>query len=87
MVIGVTDGILRAHGNNVRNVGMGPDSRDADGKLFLRDMAELARSRGEGWIEWKWAHPFTNEVLTKTGYVARAGELLVVCGIYRNFRA
>jgi methyl-accepting chemotaxis protein len=87
MVIGVTDGILRAHGNNVRNVGMGPDSRDADGKLFLRDMAELARSRGEGWIEWKWAHPFTNEVLTKTGYVARAGDLLVVCGIYKDFRA
>ena len=87
MVIGVGDGVLRAHGNNVRNVGMGPDSRDADGKLFLRDMAELARSRGEGWIEWKWAHPFTNEVLTKTGYVARAGDLLVVCGIYRNFRA
>ncbi|HEY0823625.1 MAG TPA: methyl-accepting chemotaxis protein, partial [Ramlibacter sp.] len=86
MVIGVDDGILYAHGNNVRNVGMGPDSRDADGKLFIRDMAELARSRGEGWIEWKWAHPFTNEVLTKTGYVARAGDLLVVCGIYKDFR-
>ena len=50
-------------------------------------MAELARSRDEGWIGWKWAHPFTNEVLTKTGYVARAGELLVVCGIYKGFRA
>jgi cytochrome c len=49
-------------------------------------MAELARSRDEGWIGWKWAHPFTNEVLTKTGYVARAGELLVVCGIYKDFK-
>jgi hypothetical protein len=85
MVIGVGDAVLRAHGNNPRNVGMGPDSRDADGKLFIADMARLAREQGEGWIEWKWAHPFTNEVLTKRGYVARAGDLLVVCGIYKDF--
>jgi len=87
MVIGVEDGVLHAHGNNLRNVGMGPDSRDADGRHFLAEMAQLARSRGEGWIEWKWAHPFTDEILTKRGYVARAGDLLVVCGIYKEMQA
>ena len=86
MVVGVDDGVLYAHGNNIRNVGMGPDSRDADGKPFLAQMAQLARTQGEGWVEWKWAHPFTNEVLTKRGYVARAGHLLVVCGIYKDFQ-
>ena len=86
MVVGVDDGVLYAHGNNIRNVGMGADSRDADGKPFLAQMAQLARTQGEGWVEWKWAHPFTNEVLTKRGYVARAGHLLVVCGIYKDLQ-
>ena len=86
MVIRIADAVLLAHGNNVRNVGMDAGSRDADGKLFIAGMAQIAGSRGSGWTEWKWAHPFTNEVLTKTGYVARCGELAVVCGIYKDMQ-
>ena len=82
MVIHVNDAVLLAHGNNRRNVGMGPDSRDVDGKLFIAEMARLARTRGSGWMEHKWAHPVTNEVLTKRDYVERAGDVLVTCGIY-----
>ncbi|QJW85394.1 hypothetical protein HK414_24600 [Ramlibacter terrae] len=74
MVIDANEAVLLAHGNNVRNVGMGPQSRDIDGKLFLQEMARVARQQGSGWSDHKWAHPVTNEVLAKTSYVQRAGD-------------
>ncbi|HVE52886.1 MAG TPA: methyl-accepting chemotaxis protein [Ramlibacter sp.] len=83
MVIGADDSIFLAHGNNPRTLGMGPQSKDADGKRFVQEMTETARRHGEGWIDYKWAHPVTNEVLTKSTYVHRVGGIVVACGIYR----
>jgi methyl-accepting chemotaxis protein len=83
MVIGADDSVFLAHGNNPRTLGMGPQSRDADGKRFVQEMTETARRQGEGWIDYKWAHPVTNEVLTKSTYVQRVGDVVVACGIYR----
>ena len=82
MVIGA-DSVFLAHGNNPRTLGQGPRSRDVDGRLFVQDMTSVARTRGEGWIDYKWAHPVTNEVLTKSTFVQRAGDVVVACGIYR----
>ena len=73
-----------AHGNNPRVLGMGPKSKDVDGKLFVQEMARLARSQGSGWVDYKWAHPVTNQILTKSTYVQRAGDVLVACGIYKT---
>jgi methyl-accepting chemotaxis protein len=83
MVIGLHDDVFRGHGNNPRTLGQGPQSKDVDGKRFVREMVEVARTRGEGWVDYKWAHPVTNEVLTKSTFVQRAGELVVACGIYK----
>ncbi|HEX2547455.1 MAG TPA: methyl-accepting chemotaxis protein [Ramlibacter sp.] len=84
MVISVDQAILLAHGNNRRNVGMGPDSRDVDGKLFIAEMARIARAQGSGWMDHKWAHPVTNEIRAKRNYIQRAGGVLVTCGIYKR---
>ncbi|MGV3494214.1 MAG: methyl-accepting chemotaxis protein [Ramlibacter sp.] len=83
MVIGANDSVFLAHGNNPRTLGMGPNSRDVDGKRFVQEMTETARRKGEGWIDYKWAHPVTNEILTKASYVQRVGDVVVACGIYR----
>jgi methyl-accepting chemotaxis protein len=71
-----------AHGNNPRTLGQGPGSRDVDGKRFVQEMRDLARTQGQGWVEYKWAHPVTNEVLTKSTYVQRVGDVVIGCGIY-----
>jgi signal transduction histidine kinase len=71
-----------AHGNNPRTLGQGPGSRDVDGKRFVLEMRDLARKQGQGWVEYKWAHPVTNEVLTKSTYVQRVGDVVIGCGIY-----
>jgi methyl-accepting chemotaxis protein len=83
MVVGADDSVFLAHGNNPRTLGSGPKSRDVDGKRFVQDMTETARRHGEGWVDYKWAHPVTNEVLTKSTFVKRVGDVVVACGIYR----
>ncbi len=84
MAIGTNDAVFYAHGNNPRVLGNGPTSKDVDGKPFVKDMAGLAKSGGKGWVDYKWAHPVTNEVRLKSSYVERAGDLAVACGIYKS---
>jgi methyl-accepting chemotaxis protein len=73
-----------AHGNNPRTLGLGARSKDVDGKLFVQDMVRAARAQGQGWVDYKWAHPVTNEVLTKSSYFQRVGNVVVACGIYKG---
>lgn len=71
-----------AHGANPRVVGS--ESKDVDGKPFLRDMVRTARGKGAGWVDYKWAHPVTNEIRKKSSYCEIAGnDMLIACGIYR----
>ena len=84
MAIGVDDITFYAHGSNPRVIGSGPASKDVDGKAFVHEMAELARRGGSGWVDYKWAHPVTNEVRLKSSYVERAGDLAIACGIYKD---
>ena len=78
------ESVFLAHGNNPRVLGMGPKSKDADGKMFVLDMARMGRTQGAGWIDYKWAHPVTNEILTKATYLQRAGDVIVACGVYKD---
>ncbi|RYF41867.1 MAG: hypothetical protein EOO25_08560 [Comamonadaceae bacterium] len=84
MMVFDTQAVFLAHGNNPRVLGMGPKSRDVDGKLFVHDMVRAAGERNGVWVDYKWAHPITNEVQTKATYVERAGDVLVGCGIYKT---
>ncbi|MCR5886091.1 methyl-accepting chemotaxis protein [Rhizobacter sp. J219] len=84
MAINIDDYKFYAHGNNPRTLGAGPVSKDVDGKFFVKEMADLARSGGQAWVDYKWAHPVTNEIRLKSSYVERAGDLAVACGIYKS---
>jgi methyl-accepting chemotaxis protein len=59
-------------------------SKDVDGKYYMRDMVDMAKNSGQGWVEYKWNHPITNEVKEKTSYVQRVGNLAIVCGAYKD---
>jgi methyl-accepting chemotaxis protein len=65
-------------------IGAGPASKDVDGKPFVVEMARLAKNQGSGWVEYKWEHPVSNEVLIKASYVQRMDDLAVACGIYKS---
>ncbi|MBC7469496.1 MAG: cache domain-containing protein [Ramlibacter sp.] len=84
MVIDTESANFVGHGNNPRTLGLGARNKDVDGKLFVQDMVRAARAQGQGWLDYKWAHPVTNEVLTKSSYFQLAGDMVVACGIYKG---
>ncbi|MBX3585946.1 MAG: cache domain-containing protein [Ramlibacter sp.] len=76
--------VFLAHGNNPRVLGLGPKSKDVDGRLFVREMVQATRTHNGVWVDYKWAHPVTNAILTKATYLERAGDVLIGCGIYKT---
>ena len=84
MAVGIADQTFYAHGNNPRVLGLGQTSKDVDGKFFVKEIAGLAKTGGQGWVDYKWAHPVTNEIQMKSSYVEAAGDLAVACGVYKN---
>ncbi|MDB5942328.1 MAG: hypothetical protein JWQ13_1894 [Ramlibacter sp.] len=83
MALGLHDTVFVAHGNNPGRVGTGPRVKDIDGKPFPREMVRTARERGEGWVDYKWVHPVTGQVFTKSAYVRREGDLVLACAMHR----
>ena len=76
---------LVAHGSNPRLIGVNSGAaQDVEGKFFAREMIAIAKGKGSGWVEYKWAHPVTNEVRVKSSYVERVGDILVGCGCYTD---
>ncbi|MGE5515629.1 MAG: cache domain-containing protein [Bacteroidota bacterium] len=66
-------------GKSVLNV------RDADGKLLVQDIVRVARSQGEGWVEYRWLNPVSNRIEPKVSYVKYLPErdMVVYVGVYR----
>jgi len=84
LCVNLNDGVFQAHGNNPRVLGaVGLQSKDVDGKFFVVEMMNLAKTTGSGWVDYKWNHPVTNEITVKSSYVERAGDLVIACGIYK----
>ncbi|HEY8355998.1 MAG TPA: methyl-accepting chemotaxis protein, partial [Ramlibacter sp.] len=65
MVLGLNDAVFVAHGNNPGRLGTGPQVQDVDGNFFAREMARQAQAHSEGWVDYKWVHPVTGQVVGK----------------------
>jgi len=61
------------------------DMKSADGKLFLQEMIALVKSKGEGWVEYKWTNPETKKIQDKASFVKKipGTNAFVGCGIYK----
>jgi len=54
---------------------------DADGKLFRKDIVEMAKAKGTGWVAYKYKNPKENKVEKKTTYLQKVGEVVLCCGV------
>ncbi|HZW12531.1 MAG TPA: methyl-accepting chemotaxis protein [Noviherbaspirillum sp.] len=73
-----------AHGANPRLIGVdGANFKDADGKLFVKQIVDEANEKGSGWVDYKWAHPVTKKMLVKSAYFEKVGGLIVACGFFK----
>lgn len=74
-----------AHGQNERQVGKDLiDVMDADGKEYLKERIELAKSKGKFWQDYRFKDPLTKKVLPKTAYCEKVSDVIVCAGIYKR---
>lgn len=59
------------------------DVPDASGKKFRREIIELAKTKGSGWVDYSYQNPKTKQLEQKTTYLEKAGDLVVCCGIFK----
>jgi signal transduction histidine kinase len=50
------------------------EAQDVDGKYLIKDILELARTKGEGWTQYRWANPVTKKIGEKITYVKSVPE-------------
>jgi len=73
-----------AHGQNLKMIGKELiDMKDADGKAFVKERVEIAKTKGSGWQEYKFTDPLTKKIEDKRAYIERHGDLIFGCGIYK----
>jgi uncharacterized protein len=80
------DCVIQAHAARKELLGKSLyDFRDQDGIYPARNTVELARTKGSGWIDYRWTNPKTNLVEAKSTYVERLGDSFAIgVGIYKD---
>lgn len=62
------------------------DYQDTEGNYFVREFINVAKSKGQGWVDYPWPKPGDVEKSKKSAYVKKAmvnGKMVVVCaGLY-----
>ena len=76
-------GTVLAHGTNPKLIGKNlMEIKDMNGKAFVREQVEVAKTKGSGWVEYLFAHPTTQQIKTKASYLERFDDVVITCGCY-----
>lgn len=79
------EGVTLAHGLNKALIGKNLlHVKDADGMLFVQAMIDLAKAKGEGWVDYKWPNPTSKKIEDKSSFIKRVGDTVVGCGVYKG---
>lgn len=74
-----------AHGFNQKMIGKDLiDMKDPDGKFYVKERIEIAKSKGKGWQDYKFTNPLSKKVENKTAYIEKIDDLIVGCGAYKK---
>ncbi len=78
-------GKVIAHGANAGLIGKDMSKTpDADGKLFMNEMVNVAKTKGKGTVDYKWENKVTKKVEPKSSYVEKvAANVALGCGYYK----
>ena len=77
-------GLTLAHGGNAKLVGKNMlELKDADGEFFIKKFIEMAKTKGSGWVDYKWVNPVTKKIEPKSTYIQKVDEYFLGCGIYK----
>ena len=54
------------------------------GKLFRREIQEVALTKGSGWVDYHYENPANGKLMPKTTYVERVDDLIICAGAYKG---
>jgi cytochrome c len=75
--------VLVANGGYPQLVGTSADAwRDADGKAMGKAVSDVASSKGEGSVEYRWYNPVSGKIEPKVGFVQKVGDDILLVGAY-----
>ena len=84
LVVYGLDGTVHAHGANDKMIGKNLiDLKDVDGKAFVKERVDLAKSKGTFWQDYKFTNPVTKKIEPKAMYCEKLDETVVCGGIYK----
>ena len=81
--VNLQSGKFEAHGMNPKWVSAdATDLHDVEGKPLINEMLELAKTKGEGTVDYVWRNPVTNAVEKKRTFIRRENGSLIGVGFY-----
>lgn len=84
LVVYGMDGSVKAHGANAKLVGNNlMDMLDIDGKPYIKERIDLAKSKGSFWQDYKFTNPTTKKIEPKSMYCEKVNDLVACAGIYK----
>jgi cytochrome c len=73
-----------AHPTSPKLVGVNTlEVPDPDGKFFRKDIQKLAKTQGSGWVDYKFKNPKTSKIESKTSFIKKVDDMILLCGIYK----
>ncbi len=74
-----------AHGFNQKMIGKDlAEVKDSDGKFYVKERIEIAKTKGKGWQDYKYTNPLSKKIENKTAYIERIDDMIVGCGVYKK---
>lgn len=79
------NGVNKALGSNPKIVGKNLYKlKDASGTMLIQELINIAKTKGQGWFDYKWSHPQTKKNTDKTSFIKRIdGDLFIGTGYYK----
>lgn len=83
IVVEDMNGTVLAHGTNPKLIGKSLiEIKDMNGKGFVREQVELAKTKGSGWVDFHWNNPVSQKMEPRSTYLERVGDYIVLSGVY-----
>jgi signal transduction histidine kinase len=57
---------------------------DPSGKLYRKEIVELAKKDGKGWVDYLYKNPESGKIEPKTTYIERVNDVVLEAGIYKK---
>lgn len=74
------DGVMLAHATKPELIGKNLLDFNKYGDTLFKNMIATVKAKGEGWVDYKWPYPGTDEIKAKTSYVMSNKEGFF-CGV------